>query len=397
MSIGQTLVLILLFLTVAACVASAQTPTTAATPADYWVYLSSSAKDKPTGIYLYKMNLATGALTPKGVAIEAPDPNFLALSADNRFMYASTNTTNATTHQSTGFATAFSIDAATGKLKLINSQPSAGLRAVHVSIDPSGHTLLVANYQGNTVAALGINPDGSLMPANADGVQTHTGSGPNPTRQLHPYLHSIYPDPSGQFAYACDLGTDQIHIYALDAEKHTLKGKAAVKAPPGCGPRHFTFAPDGKHAYLVTEMGNTVIAYDFNSTDGTLTQKQIVSTLPADLPKDILDKQTGAEIHIHPNGKFLYASNRGPHSSIAVFAIDPADGTLKRIDDTLSGGLNPRYFGIDPTGSFLFAGNQNSDTVLVFRIDAFTGKLTPTGTSLPIPGPMCFAFVPVQQ
>src|SRR5277367_2501361 len=133
MSISHALVLILLPLAIAACAASAQIPITATSPTDYWVYLSSSSKDKPNGIYLYKMNLATGALTPQGLAIEAPDPNFLALSADNRFMYSSTNTTNATTHQSAGSATAFSIDAATGKLKLINSQSSAGLRAVHVS------------------------------------------------------------------------------------------------------------------------------------------------------------------------------------------------------------------------------------------------------------------------
>jgi 6-phosphogluconolactonase len=358
--------------------------------ASYWVYISYSPKDKPNGIRAYRMNAQTGTLAGGDVVSDAPDPNFLALSTDQRFLYASTNTLDAQ-KKSTGSATAFAIDAATGKLRLLNTQRSHGNRAVHVSLDPANTTLLVANYQGNTVAALGLNSDGSLMPATPDGVRSETGSGPNPTRQQHPYLHSIYPDPAGKFVYACDLGTDKIHVFALDPTRHSLTPVMDTVAPPGCGPRHLAFSADGKHAYLVTEMGNAVITYAVDASNGHMNRQQILSSLPPGLQVD-LEKQTASEIHLHPNGRFLYVSNRGPHSSITLFAVE-ADGQLRFLDDVPSGGSAPRYFGIDPAGKFLFAGNQNSDNVHVFKIDEKTGKLSETGQVLQVPAPMCVVFV----
>jgi 6-phosphogluconolactonase len=265
---------------------------------------------------------------------------------------------------------------------------------VHVSLDPANTTVLVANYQGNTVAALGINPDGTVMPAGPEGVRTESGKGPNPTRQQHPYLHSIYPDPAGRYVYACDLGTDRIHVFSLDPRTHALTPVTDVIAPPGCGPRHLCFSADGTHAFLVTEMGSSVIAYDVDRASGRMTQKQIISSLPVrgEGVKVDMEKQTGSEVHLHPNGRYLYVSNRGPHSSITVFAVE-TDGKLRFVDDVPSGGNAPRYFGLDPTGRFLFAGNQNSDNVHVFKVDAETGKLAETGQVLQVPAPMCVALV----
>lgn len=357
---------------------------------DYWVYISYSPKGKANGIRVYRMNGESGAVSGGEVVSDAEDPNFLAISNDQRFLYASTNTLNAQ-KKSSGSVTAFGIDGKTGKLQLLNRESSHGTRAVHVSLDPANTTVLVANYVGNTVAALGIHSDGTLMPANVDGVRTESGSGPNPTRQQHPYLHSIYPDPAGRFVYACDLGTDHIHVFRLDAERHALTPVTDVAAPPGCGPRHLCFSADGTRAYLVTEMGNIVITYEVDSASGGLRQKQIVSSLPPDGKFD-LTKQTAAEVHLHPNGRFLYVSNRGPHSSITVFGVEQ-DGTLRFIEDVPSGGEAPRYFGLDPAGRFLFAGNQNSDNVHIFRVDRQTGKVSETGQVLQVPAPMCVAFV----
>ncbi len=357
---------------------------------NYWVYISYSPKDASNGIRVYRMDGESGAVTGGEVALEAPDPNFLVLSNDQRFMYASTNGVGAD-KKSVGSVTAFAVDAGSGKLRMLNSESSHGVRAVHVSLDPANTTVLVANYQGNTVAALGINADGTVMPAGPEGVRTESGNGPNPTRQQHPYLHSIYPDPAGKYVYACDLGTDRIHVFALDARTHALTPVTDVIAPAGCGPRHLCFSADGAHAYLVTEMGSSVIAYDVDRASGSMTQKQIVSSLPPGLEVD-MEKQTGSEVHLHPSGRYLYVSNRGPHSSITVFAVE-ADGKLRFVDDVASGGMAPRYFGLDPAGRFLFAGNQNSDNVHIFKVDANSGRLTATGQVLQVPAPMCVAFV----
>ena len=233
------------------------------------------------------------------------------------------------------------------------------------------------------------------MAAGGDGVRSETGSGPNPTRQQHPYLHSIYPDPAGKYRLCLrSWAPTEFTCTALDAQKHTLTPVTDVVAPPGCGPRHLCFSADGAHAYLVTEMGNTVITYDVDPASGGMTQKQIIPSCRRGLQVE-MEKQTGSEIHLHPNGRYLYVSNRGPHSSITVFGVAD-DGQLRRVEDVPSGGEARSYFGLDPAGRYLVAGNQNSDNVCIFRIDVNTGKLTPTGQVLQVPAPMCVAFVPVK-
>jgi 6-phosphogluconolactonase len=370
-----------LLLLLGAAVAVAQS---SAPASEEWLYLSGSPKNVSNPIALYRLDLSTGTLTATGISTDLPDPNFLAISSNGRFLYASSNLKE-------GALAAFSIDPQTGKLSALNQQPSAGHRAVHVTLDPSGHAALVANYQGNTVAVLGINADGSLKPPTAEGIQTHTGSGPNASRQPHPFPHSIYPDPTGHFAYSCDLGVDKIYCYKLDAEQATLtpNDPPTVSTPPGSGPRHLAFSPDHQCVYLITEMGNTLIAYHLNADTGALTEFQTLTTLPPGTPNP--DQQTGGEVEVHPNGKFLYASNRGPHSSISIFAVAAGTGMLTRVGDVLSGGQHPRFFTIDPSGEFLLVGNQFSNNIALFRINQTTGQLTATST-VPFGAPMCISF-----
>jgi 6-phosphogluconolactonase len=364
--------------------ANGVTGQTAVSRSEEWVYLSGSPKGAPNTIALYRLNLSTGKLAATGTSTELSDPNFLAVSPDQRFLYASCNPKE-------GAVAAFVIDGPSGKLTALNQQSSAGHRAVHVTLAPPGHAALVANYQGNTVAILGINADGSLKAATPEGIQTHTGSGPNASRQPHPFPHSIYPDPTGHFAYSCDLGVDKIYCYRLDAARAALapNDPATVSTPPGSGPRHLAFSPDGKCVYLITEMGNTLIGYHLDRGSGALTEFQTLSTLPAGTAHP--EQQTGGEVAVHPSGKFLYASNRGPHSSIAIFAIDPITGKLTAAGEVLSGGQHPRFFTIDPSGQFLLVGNQLSDNICVFRIDRSTGQLASIA-SIPFAAPMCMAF-----
>jgi 6-phosphogluconolactonase len=381
MSITAVLLLIGAAVAVSVSVVAGQT---SAPVSEEWVYLSGSPKGAANTIALYRLNLATGTLTAAGVNAELPDPNFLAVSADNRFLYASCNPKE-------GAVAAFAIEGGTGKLTALNQVASGGHRAVHVTLEPSGRAALVANYQGNTVAVLGINADGSLKAPTAEGIQTHTGSGPNASRQPHPFPHSIYPNSTGKFAYSCDLGADRIYCYTVDAGRATLlpNDPPTVATPPGSGPRHLAFSPDQKSVYLITEMGNTLIGYHLDRGSGALTEFQTLTTLPAGTANP--EQQTAGEVEVHPNGKFLYASNRGPHSSISIFAVDAATGKLTPAGDVLSGGKHPRFFIIDPSGEFLLVGNQLSDNIAVFRIDASTGQLNPTG-SIPFGAPMCMKF-----
>jgi 6-phosphogluconolactonase len=348
-----------------------------------WLYITSSAKQGRNSIDLYRLELSSGTLTATGVSTEWPGPNFLAMSKDQRFLYASCNPKQ-------GAVAAFGIDAGTGKLSALNQQASAGERAVHVTLEPSGRAALVANYQGNTVAVLGIEADGSLKAVVDGGVATHSGSGPNKDRQAHPFPHSIYPDPTGKFAYSCDLGVDKIYCYRLDAAHATLTANnpPTVTTPPGSGPRHLAFSPDHQCMYVVTEMGNTVIGYHVDAMTGGLKEFQTVSTLPAGTAAA---EQRGGEVEVHPSGKWLFVSNRGPLNSMTTFAVDAASGELRRASDVGASGDEPRSFVIDPSGDYVVVGNQFSNNVVVFRLDHSTGQLHPTGSAA-LPGPTSIIF-----
>ena len=291
----------------------------------------------------------------------------------------------------TGSVSAFAIDTKTGGLAALNQTSSRGAGPCHVSVDKTGKCVLVANYGGGSFAAIPLKADGSLLEAVA--FIQDSGSGPNAKRQDKAHAHSINVSPDNRFAVAADLGLDKVFMYRLDPEKATLEANAPAytAVSPGAGPRHFAFHPDGRHAYVINELNSTVTAFDYDAAKGALKELQSIGTLP----KDFAGNSTTAEVQVHPNGKFLYGSNRG-HDSIAVFAIDAKKGTLKLVEHVSTQGKVPRNFGIDPAGQFLLAANQNTNNVVVFRIDAKSGRLTPTGQSVEVGAPVCVKFVKIQ-
>jgi len=257
-------------------------------------------------------------------------------------------------------------------------------------VDRAGKNVLVANYGGGSIACLPIGPDGKLAEA-ASFIQ-HEGSSVNPGRQKGPHAHGIYTDAASQFVFVPDLGLDKVMIYKLSAAggKLTPNDPPFAAVAPGSGPRHFGFTPNGRFGYVINEMLCTMTAFSYDAKRGALKEVQTVSTLPAGVAVE--KGFSTAEVFAHPNGKFLYGSNRG-HDTIAVFAIDPKTGKLTAIQHAPSVVKVPRGFGIDPTGRYLIAGGQNSDNAAVFRIDGSTGKLSPTGQIVTVGSPVCVVFL----
>jgi 6-phosphogluconolactonase len=346
---------------------------------------------KSKGIYAFSYDATSAQITPLGLAAETTNPSWVAPSPDGRFLYAVNEVPNYQGPNSGGVS-AFSVDKATGKLSFLNEMPTRGADPCYVSVDRSGKYVLVANYTGGSVAVFPILADGKLGEASA--FVQHTGHGADPKRQEAPHAHSIDVMPGGRYAMVDDLGLDEVVSYKFDAAKGTLTPNAPpfAKVADGSGPRHFALAPSGKYAYVISEIKGTVTVFSANLATGTLHPVQAISTLPKDYSGEIED----AEIRIHPSGKFLYASNRGEGNSIAVYSVDPSKGTLTLVEITPTQGKTPRSFEIDPTGSLLFAENQKSDNIVVFKIDASTGRLTPTGQVLDVGQPVCLKFLAAQ-
>jgi 6-phosphogluconolactonase len=353
-------------------------------PREWIVYVGTYTGRNSKGIYAYRFEAATGKLTPLGLAGEIGSPSFLAVHPNQRFLYAVGET-------AAGTVSSFSIDRVTGMLKLLNTVPSQGSGPCHVEFDRTGKWLFVANYNSGSIAALPVHEDGRLGEA-ATFVQ-HSGASADPQRQAGPHAHSVNISPDNRFLLVADLGLDEVLTYKFDATRGALirNNPPFAKIAAGSGPRHLAFGPDEKFVYLLSEMKATVTTMAYNKSHGTLTGIQTLSTLPNDLS----GPKSGAEIAVHPNGKFLYASNRG-HESIAIFDIDPKKGTLTSGTWVATRGKSPRHFAIDPTGTFLFAANQDSNNVVVFRIDPKTGGLTPTGDVLEVGSPVCVVFAAVQ-
>lgn len=352
-----------------------------------WVYVGTYTGPKSQGIYLFDLDLASGAMKPLGVAAETKSPSFLAIHPNKKFLYAVGEIAEFDGKKS-GAVTAFSIDPATGKLTQLNQQPSGGAGPCHVSVDPSGRTVLVANYGGGSVSAIPVQADGKLATPTA--FIQHTGSSVNPSRQKEPHAHSINVDPAGKYAFAADLGLDKILIYKLDPAKGTLTPNAVPYASvaPGSGPRHLAFHPSGKFAYVINEILCTMTAFKYDADKGTLTEVQTITTLP----EPVKPGYSTAEVVAHPSGKFLYGSNRG-HDTIAVYTVDAETGKLTLVENEPTQGKTPRNFAVDPTGTYLLAENQGSDSIVVFKIDQATGKLEATGHKVEAPSPVCVRFL----
>ena len=359
--------------------------------AKYLMYVGTYTENsKSKGIYAYRYDAATQEITSLGLAAETTNPSWVALHPNGRFLYAVNEVGNYKGPNSGGVS-AFSIDRATGKLTFLNEVASRGADPCYITVDKTGKFVLVANYTGGNIATFPIAENGKLGEASA--FIQHTGHGLNPKRQEAAHAHSIDLSPDERFAFVDDLGLDQLLVYRFDKSKGTLKpnNRPFATLDAGAGPRHFALHPSGRFAYVVSEMASTVTAFSADLKAGTFNRLQTTSTLP----EGFKGENDDAEIEVHPSGKFLYASNRG-HDSIAVFAIDPAKGTLTAVEHASTQGKTPRNFAIDPTGTLLFAENQQSDTIVVFRIDQNTGKLSPTGKVLEVGQPVCVKFLAVE-
>ena len=355
----------------------------------YFAYVGTYTTGESKGIYAYRYDAAKHQMTELGLAAETSNPSFVAADASGHFLYA-VNEGDKYEGKASGGVSAFSIDSKTGKLTFLNEVASLGADPCYISLDQTGKFVLVANYTGGSIAVFPILKDGRLGASSA--FVQHKGSGPNHERQEGPHAHWIEVTPDNQFALVSDLGLDEVLAYRFDARKGSLTPNepAFTKVEPGAGPRHLAFHPNGKFAYVIDEMKGAVSTLSFDAKRGTLTPIQTISTLPAGFTAE----NTTAEIEVHPNGKFVFASNRG-HDSIVVYAVDQKKGTLSLVEDVPTQGKEPRNFQIDPTGTRLMVANQNSGNIVVFQIDPKTGHLTASGEVLKVPSPVCVKFVAV--
>lgn len=355
----------------------------------YRVYFGTYTSNGSQGIYFADFDSSTGQLTSLTLAAQTAQPSFLAITADHKYLYA-INELDQFKGQPVGAVSAFSIDGATGKLTLLNQVSSRGAGPAHITLDQTGRYILVANYGGGSVAVFARNSDGSL--GELTSFVRHSGSSVNPQRQEAPHAHCIAMSADNRFAVVADLGLDELLEYPFN-EKHGVLGEPRIiHTDPGVGPRHLVFSENGKFVYVINELASTVTIYWYDHHDGFMKALQTTSTLPANFKGE----NTDAEIALHPNGKFLYASNRGS-DSITVFAVHGRKGTLTPIETVPTGGKTPRNFALAPSGEWLLAANQDSNTVFTFRVDKKTGRLTASGQPLQVLSPVMIDFVPLPK
>jgi 6-phosphogluconolactonase len=351
------------------------------------IYFGTYGQGAQDGVFVAELDLATGTVSEPRLAGRAVNASFVALHPDHRHLYAVAEVSSLGGRR-TGGVVAFTIAPETGALHQINEQASGGAGPCHLVVDKAGQDVLVANYDGGSVAVLPIDERGGLKRASS--IQVHRGKGVNRARQETAHAHSVNLDASNRFAFVADLGVDKVFVYRFDA----AAGKLAPHQPPtvkvadGAGPRHLAFDPTGRFAYVIDELDSTITAFWYDAENGTLSRVQVVSTLP----KDFHGENTASEVAVHPSGKFVYGANRG-HDSLAIFSVDPVSGKLIAVGHESTQGKTPRNFAIDPTGAFLLAANQDSDSVVVFRIDAATGRLRATGQKLQIRQPVCVRYL----
>ncbi|MHB1078502.1 MAG: lactonase family protein [Prosthecobacter sp.] len=350
------------------------------------IFISAFASGEKAGIHAFRFDSKTGALQPLHQTTDVQNPFFLAVSPDQRFLYA----INADKFGGADdeFVAAYALEGRTGRLKKLNQQSARGTASCYLDVDATGKAVVVANYASGSVVSLPVKEDGLLGEA-ATFVQ-HSGSSTDPERQKGPNAHSIVISPDNRFALAADLGIDKILVYQLDAAKAKLTPNEAqpfAKMQPGSGPRHITFHPNGRHVYVINELANTVTCFDYTPASGTLTERQTIATLP----DGFSGKSYTADLKITPDGKFLYGTNRG-HDSIASYRIAD-DGTLTLLSIDPSLGKGPQNLLITPDGRWLLCANMPGNSVVVFRIDGTNGKITATGTPVEMPMPSCIRWV----
>jgi 6-phosphogluconolactonase len=339
---------------------------------------------KSEGIYVYKFNTATADNSFVSVA-KSSNPSFLTVSPNKKFVYAVNENADSTRFTVGGNISAFSFNDSNGILTEINKQPSGGKHPCYVSIDKTGSWLFAGNYSSGSIGVLHANANGSLDSLHQT-IQ-HEGSGPDKARQQGPHVHSTFLTPDNKYLLVPDLGIDKVMVYSFDKNKGVLEYTSAAVSTPGNGPRHLSFSRDNKFVYLVEEMSGSVVCYKLNN--GHLQFEQRIVALPADF-KGVVG---AADIHVSPNGNFLYCSNRGDANSITIFSIDKTNGHLAVTGQQSTMGKTPRNFNFDPSGNFLLVANQNSDDIFIFKMDQQTGLLTYTGKKIEVPNPVCIEWV----
>jgi 6-phosphogluconolactonase len=352
------------------------------------VFIGTYTRAASRGIYALRLD-DSGALSAPSLVAEVTNPTFLALHPNGRVLYA-VGEQGTVEGRPAGVAVAFTLDPTAGALREINRQPSGGLSLTHLAADGSGHALVAVSYNGGYVVSFPLRADGGIEPRKS--VLKHQGPlGPNKSRQDTPHPHSVTISPDNRFALVADLALDRVFSYRLDAAAGSLapNDPPFITITPGTGPRHSKFSNDGRFFYVLNEIDGSVTACSYDAAHGVGVPLQHISTLPAGF--QVKDPDRAAEIRIHPNGKFLYASNRG-HDSIAVFAIDPASGKLALVEITACGGKAPRNFALSPEGKWLLCANQDSDSLTVFSVDGKSGRLSRVGGTGSVPVPVCVLF-----
>lgn len=348
-------------------------------PASYLAFVGTFTDGD--AVYTYRVDADTGATERLAASDAGESPSYLALHPGGTHLYA-------VNHVEDGTVVALEIDRETGALSRLNRRSTGGgASPCYCSVDATGSYVLIAHYRGGRVSMVPIEADGRVGDPTA--VVDHHGSGPDPDRQTGPHPHSIVPGPDNRYVYVPDLGADRIVVYELDLDEGTLRpaDPPAVTLHGGAGPRHLEFHPDGRFAYVINELDSTLTALERDPETGALTAIDTASTLPPEFEGENL----GADVHVHPSGRWVYGSNRG-HDSVAIFAIED-DGRPRPVAHEPTRGAKPRVFALDPPGAHLFAANQDDDELVVFRIDGETGEPTATGHVAEVPRPTCVKFL----
>lgn len=341
-------------------------------------YVGTYTTGESKGIYSFTIDATSGKIDEVKLVAKLENPTYLNI--NNQYIYSVIKVGEA------GGVAALSINRLTQSLELLNYQVSDGKPPCHVSLDCKNSYIFSANYHKGNVEVFPISEDGSISAASS--IVAHEGSGPNKERQEKSHVHYVSLSPDEKYLCTIDLGIDKLVVYTFN--NGTLSKLKDISLKPGCGPRHIDFHPNGKFAYIITELSSEIIALEYSPSKCNFREIQYISTLPDSYNNENL----GGAIHISPDGHYLYASNRG-HDSIAVFSIDSLSGKLKLISHSSTEGLYPRDFSIDPTGRFLIVANQNSNNIVTFLIDKATGKLTQINDSAFIPNPVCIKFLTV--
>lgn len=360
--------------------------TSGASAQSYYLLVGTYTSEASDGIYVYKFDATSGTASYVSEVTGVENPAYLAISPDKRFVY-SVNEFD----EDGPSVSSFSFDKSDGTLTFLNKKPSHGGAPCYISIDKTGQAVFAANYLGGSLVMLPVGGDGSLEDPKL--TIEHEGSSVNKERQESPHLHCTFVSPDNTRVFATDLGTDRVVGYEYHEDEVRLESLPSFvyKAEPGAGPRHLTFHPNGEYAYLVNELNGTVVAFEYRKKG--LNHIQTISTLPDNYQGTV----SGADIHVSPDGRFLYASNREDLNNIVIYAIDSDTGRLRFVGQKPTGGVHPRNFMIDPTGNYLLAANRHTDNIVVFSRNKETGLLEETGTEIEVSQPVCLKMIPVNE